>query len=146
MICSWYCLVQSAACWFCAVLAQSRHLGGINRGPVRGKQSGYVTQTKLMGKVSPSPSRPGRCDHMTDTGGGGWVDKSKCQASCSSNTTTRDSKEYLGYIGAVVAVLCFGSNFVPVKQYETGDGEGGGAGDGEGGWGWRCGEGWGWRA
>ena len=60
--------------------------------------------------------------HCTDTGGGGWIDKNKCQASCNSNAT-RDSKEYLGYIGALVAVLCFGSNFVPVKQYETGDGE-----------------------
>ena len=29
---------------------------------------------------------------------------------------------WLGYIAAAVAVLCFGSNFVPVKKFETGDG------------------------
>jgi len=27
-----------------------------------------------------------------------------------------------GYVAAAIAVLCFGSNFVPVKQFETGDG------------------------
>jgi len=31
-------------------------------------------------------------------------------------------QEWLGYIAAAVAVLCFGSNFVPVKKFETGDG------------------------
>eukprot|EP01125_Pyxidicula_operculata_P010316 TRINITY_DN3400_c0_g1_i2.p1 TRINITY_DN3400_c0_g1~~TRINITY_DN3400_c0_g1_i2.p1 ORF type:complete len:193 (-),score=30.65 TRINITY_DN3400_c0_g1_i2:636-1214(-) len=30
--------------------------------------------------------------------------------------------QYVGYICAGIAGLCFGSNFVPVKQYETGDG------------------------
>ena len=29
---------------------------------------------------------------------------------------------YVGLIAAVVAVLFFGSNFVPVKKFETGDG------------------------
>ena len=28
----------------------------------------------------------------------------------------------LGYIGVAVAVLFFGSNFIPIKKYETGDG------------------------
>ena len=28
-----------------------------------------------------------------------------------------------GYVGAVVAVIFFGSNFVPVKKFETGDGK-----------------------
>lgn len=52
-------------------------------------------------------------------GVGGVVDKNKCAASCNS---TRDHKAYLGYIGALVAVAFFGSNFVPVKKYDTGDG------------------------
>lgn len=31
--------------------------------------------------------------------------------------------EYAGYIGAAVAVIFFGSNFIPVKRFETGDGK-----------------------
>ena len=31
--------------------------------------------------------------------------------------------EYLGYIACGVAVLFFGSNFIPVKQFKTGDGK-----------------------
>ena len=30
--------------------------------------------------------------------------------------------EGLGYVACLVAVLFFGTNFVPVKKYETGDG------------------------
>ena len=30
--------------------------------------------------------------------------------------------EGVGFLCAAVAVICFGSNFVPVKKYETGDG------------------------
>ena len=52
---------------------------------------------------------------------GGGIDHDLCRASCSNSTG--DSKEYVGYIGAIVAVLLFGSNFVPVKKYNTGDGE-----------------------
>lgn len=52
-------------------------------------------------------------------GVGGVVDKNKCAASCNG---TSDHKSYLGYIGALVAVAFFGSNFVPVKKYDTGDG------------------------
>lgn len=40
-------------------------------------------------------------------------------SSCGSS----DGKEWLGYIGAIIAVVFFGSNFVPVKKYETGEGE-----------------------
>lgn len=32
------------------------------------------------------------------------------------------SSEVLGYIAVIVAVLLFGSNLVPVKKFETGDG------------------------
>jgi len=28
-----------------------------------------------------------------------------------------------GYVGAVIAVVFFGSNFIPVKKFETGDGK-----------------------
>ncbi len=30
--------------------------------------------------------------------------------------------EGIGYICSLIAVLCFGSNFVPVKRFETYDG------------------------
>ena len=30
---------------------------------------------------------------------------------------------YVGYLCALIAVLFYGSNFVPVKQFETGDGK-----------------------
>ena len=30
--------------------------------------------------------------------------------------------QYVGYIGCIVAVTFFGSNFIPVKKFETGDG------------------------
>lgn len=49
--------------------------------------------------------------------------------SSSSNITTSatpvtgDLPISAGFIGATVAVLFFGSNFIPVKKYETGDGE-----------------------
>lgn len=31
--------------------------------------------------------------------------------------------QYVGYIGCFLAALFFGSNFIPVKKFETGDGE-----------------------
>ncbi len=30
---------------------------------------------------------------------------------------------YVGYIASVVAIVFFGSNFLPVKKFETGDGK-----------------------
>ena len=48
------------------------------------------------------------------------INKNKCHSNCSDEES---NKEYLGYIGAMVAIIFFGSNFVPVKRYETGDGE-----------------------
>lgn len=30
---------------------------------------------------------------------------------------------YVGYIMCAIAVLFFGSNFIPVKKFETGDGK-----------------------
>ena len=43
-----------------------------------------------------------------------------------SHTTETPGKpypEYVGFICAIIAVVLFGSNFVPVKKYYTGDGE-----------------------
>ena len=34
-----------------------------------------------------------------------------------------DIPGYLGYVSCVIAILFFGSNFVPVKKFETGDGK-----------------------
>lgn len=36
---------------------------------------------------------------------------------------TEDIPELWGFITAGIAILFFGSNFVPVKKYETGDGK-----------------------
>jgi len=32
------------------------------------------------------------------------------------------NSQLIGYIGIATAVLFFGSNFIPIKKYETGDG------------------------
>ena len=37
-------------------------------------------------------------------------------------TVNRMSNLLIGWIGIVIAVLFFGSNFIPIKKYETGDG------------------------
>lgn len=56
---------------------------------------------------------------------------SSCPASHNSNHSNSNhtaqpqphhNKQYLGYIGAIIAIIFFGSNFIPVKKYETGDG------------------------
>ena len=41
----------------------------------------------------------------------------------SPNDSSADIPDYLGYISCVVAIIFFGSNFVPVKKFETGDGK-----------------------
>lgn len=38
------------------------------------------------------------------------------------NNTAPSTPLYVGFIGAIVACIFFGSNFVPVKKFETGDG------------------------
>ena len=45
------------------------------------------------------------------------IDGDKCGEMCGSH-----SAPWIGYIGALIAVVFFGSNFVPVKQFDTGDG------------------------
>ncbi|KAK6173454.1 hypothetical protein SNE40_016900 [Patella caerulea] len=42
--------------------------------------------------------------------------------STTASPSTTEYPEYLGFICAIVAVVFYGSNFVPVKKYETGDG------------------------
>ena len=34
-----------------------------------------------------------------------------------------ESTVWIGYLGAIIAIVLFGSNFVPVKKYDTGDGK-----------------------
>jgi len=41
---------------------------------------------------------------------------------CSFPFATMSGMEAYGYAGAAVAVVFFGSNYVPVKKYPTGDG------------------------
>jgi len=38
------------------------------------------------------------------------------------NQTNSSSQEWIGYVGTGISILFFGSNFVPVKKIETGDG------------------------
>ena len=56
------------------------------------------------------------------------MNKKKCPSSCSASgnhtsDSTQRNLEWVGYIGAIIAIAFFGSNFVPVKKYETGDGK-----------------------
>ena len=44
---------------------------------------------------------------------------SRCGEMCSEKET---SSMWIGFVGAVIAIVLFGSNFIPVKKYDTGDG------------------------
>lgn len=50
---------------------------------------------------------------------GGTIDNTRCGHSCDSK---EGSHMWIGFLGAVIAIVLFGSNFVPVKKFETGDG------------------------
>ena len=39
-----------------------------------------------------------------------------------TNVTPQAGPVYVGFIAAAIAVVFFGSNFVPLKKFETGDG------------------------
>ena len=60
---------------------------------------------------------------------GGNINKKWCGDTCSSNNGTSSgggssAKDVvLGTFGALLAIVLFGSNFIPVKKYDTGDGE-----------------------
>ena len=44
---------------------------------------------------------------------------SRCGAACD---TPEQATQWIGWLGAIIAILFFGSNFVPVKTFDTGDG------------------------
>jgi hypothetical protein len=50
---------------------------------------------------------------------GGSIRLGKCGDTCGART---DSTQWIGWVGVVVAVLTLGSNYVPVKKLDTGDG------------------------
>lgn len=50
-----------------------------------------------------------------------YVNDSACGKSCVGGKTGV-SDEILGYIGVIIAVIFFGTNFLPVKKFDTGDG------------------------
>ena len=53
-------------------------------------------------------------------GRGGEIVPGRCGESCSS----RDREHsWLGWLGVIIAVLFLGSNYVVVKQFDSGDGE-----------------------
>lgn len=57
---------------------------------------------------------------MTQTGGN--ISKSWCGGSCDGGSS-HGKDVALGVFGAILAIVLFGSNFIPVKKFETGDGE-----------------------
>lgn len=52
-----------------------------------------------------------------DRQGGDVHNSSICGQTCGNHSQT-----VVGYIGALIAILFFGSNFLPVKKFDTGDG------------------------
>ena len=48
--------------------------------------------------------------------GAGTINSTKCSSS------HQKQHQWIGYICAIIAIAFFGSNFVPVKKYDTGDG------------------------
>lgn len=59
---------------------------------------------------------------LTDAGNaveGGSVNYSKCGAVCG---TPAQQTQWIGWVGAIIAILFFGSNYIPVKTFDTGDG------------------------
>ncbi|XP_064405556.1 transmembrane protein 144-like [Halichondria panicea] len=60
---------------------------------------------------------------FTTSGGmnqtGGSIDKTRCGDACNSKD---GSQMWIGFLGAAIAIVFFGSNFIPVKKFETGDG------------------------
>ncbi len=48
------------------------------------------------------------------------MNKSWCGEVCGKHS---ESTVWVGYVGALIAILFFGSNLIPVKKLDTGDGE-----------------------
>lgn len=57
---------------------------------------------------------------MNQVGGNFNISGERCGKMCSSK---EQKSQWIGYLGAVIAILLFGSNFIPVKKFDTGDGE-----------------------
>jgi len=51
---------------------------------------------------------------------GGNVSFTRCGGACDSK---EGSTQWIGFVGAFIAIIFFGSNFIPVKKFDTGDGE-----------------------
>jgi hypothetical protein len=54
---------------------------------------------------------------------GGNIEKKWCGETCDSGGGSGAKDLALGSFGALLAIVLFGSNFIPVKKYNTGDGE-----------------------
>lgn len=84
--------------------------------PTSGGESTVICTTMhacMQGVLSSSD-----CSTDADPHGGG-INATICGTTCGG---TDASLQWLGYVGTVVAVICFGSNFIPVKKVDTGDG------------------------
>ena len=57
---------------------------------------------------------------MSQVGGNINISSERCGHMC---TPKEESVAWIGYVGAVIAIALFGSNFIPVKKFDTGDGE-----------------------
>ena len=51
---------------------------------------------------------------------GGKIVPGRCGETCSAR---ENEHQWLGWLGVVVAILFLGSNYVVVKQFDSGDGE-----------------------
>ena len=70
--------------------------------------------------------------HTIDQAGWDWSSQILPSLSASGTASLLDSHSYsilvrmgdslIGFLGIGTAVLFFGSNFIPIKKYETGDG------------------------
>ena len=65
------------------------------------------------------------CDGFTGLNAtGGNIEKKWCGESCDNSTASVAAEDTaIGALGAILAIVLFGSNFIPVKKYDTGDGE-----------------------
>ena len=50
---------------------------------------------------------------------GGSIKLGKCGEACGAKT---NSSQWIGWLGVLVAIVALGSNYVPVKKFDTGDG------------------------
>lgn len=91
----------------------------------------WILSLLLLGAVHTITAASSASD-TSDTDHGLLLDKplvfeveTVTNATPSGHNTTDNSTypEYVGFITAGIAVIFYGSNFVPVKKFDTGDGE-----------------------